>query len=359
MHTILKVSAASLALTAMCSAVAGEQTVPKPANKTGAQTVKAAEKAAVKPADKAGTKPADKPATNESAAQVAAPDKNAADEEAIRNTSATFTRAYNAGDAKAVAAHFTPDAEYVDERGNLFEGRQAIEEALTDFFADNVGYQLDVDIDNIRFVSPGVAIEDGTTTLTHPEGAASDYSHYTTVHVKTAGKWLAASVREHAPKDRREHRAQLQQLEWLVGDWVDEDDDSIVEFSCQAVDNGNFLLRQFTVKIAGEEAMSGTQRIGWDPVSGKLRAWIFDSEGGYAEGTWHRNGDSWVLKTTGVTSDGQTASGTSIYTPVSEHIMTWQAVDHEIAGEQLPDSEVVTIVHKPPAVLPESAAAKH
>ena len=110
MHTILKVSAASLALTAMCSAVAGEQTVPKPANKTGDQTVKAAEKAAVKPADKAGTKAADKPATNESAAQVAAPDKNAADEEAIRNTSATFTRAYNAGDAKAVAAHFTPDA---------------------------------------------------------------------------------------------------------------------------------------------------------------------------------------------------------------------------------------------------------
>ena len=167
-------------------------------------------------------------------------------------------------------------------RANLFEGRQAIEEALTAFFAENPGYQLDVDIDTIRFVSPGVAIEDGTTTLTRPEGAATDYSHYTTVHVKTAGKWLAASVREHAPKDRREHRAQLQQLEWLLGDWVDEDDDSIVEFSCQAVDNGNFLLRQFTVKIAGQEAMSGTQRIGWDPVSGKLRAWIFDSEGGYA-----------------------------------------------------------------------------
>ena len=90
--------------------------------------------------------------------------------------------------------------------------------------------------------------------------------------------------------------------------------------SCQAVDNGNFLLRQFTVKIAGQEAMSGTQRIGWDPVTGKLRAWIFDSEGGYGEGTWHRDGDSWVLKTTGVTADGQTASGTSIYTLVSDDI---------------------------------------
>ena len=78
------------------------------------------------------------------------------------------------------------------------------------------------------------------------------------------------------------------------------------------------------------------------------------------EGTWHRDGDSWVLKTTGVTADGQTASGTSIYTLVSDDIMTWQAVDHEIAGEQLPDSEVVTIVRKPPPpVLPDDPAAKN
>jgi len=363
MRSILKVSAVSLALAAMCLAVAGEQAAPKPVDKTGAQPKKGAEKRAAKPADKPGTKPADKPTTkpaDKPAEKAAAPDKNSADEVAIRKTAETYAQAYAAGDAKAVAAHFTPDAEYVDAQGNLFDGRQAIEEALTAFFAENHGYQLDIDIGTIRFVTPGVAIEDGTTTLTHPEGAASDYSHYTTVHVKTAGKWLAASVREHAPKDRREHRAQLQQLEWLLGDWVDEDDDSIVEFDCQAVDNGNFLLRQFWVKIAGQEAMSGTQRIGWDPVSGKLRAWIFDSEGGYAEGTWHRDGENWVLKTTGVTADGQTASGTSIYTFVSEHIMTWQAVDHEIAGVQLPDSEVVTIVRKPPTpVLTDSPPEKN
>jgi uncharacterized protein (TIGR02246 family) len=355
----LKFSAASLALAAMCLAVAGEQASPKPVDKTGTKTAKAADKGAAKPADKATTKPADKN-TDKAATTAAAPDKNAADEEAIRATAETFAKAYVARDAKAIAAHFTPDAEYVDERGNLFEGRQAIEDALTTFFAENPGYQLDVDIDTIRFLSPGVAIEDGTTTLTHPEGAATDYSHYTTVHVKTAGKWLTASVREHAPKDRREHRAQLQPLEWLLGDWVDEDDDSIVEFTCQAVDNGNFLLRQFTVKIAGEEAMSGTQRIGWDPISGKLRAWIFDSEGGHAEGTWHRDEDSWILKTTGVTADGQTASGTSIYTFVSEHLMTWQAVDHEVAGVHLPDSEVVTIVRKPPTPeFPDSPQAKN
>ncbi len=352
MLTILKMSAASLAVAAMCSAVVGEQAVPTSANKSSDQTAKAA--------DKAATKPADQPSAKGPASNIAARDKSSVDEESIRKTSETYAQAYAAGDANGVAEHFTPDAEYVDERGDLFEGRQAIEEALAAFFAENPGYRIDIDIDTIRFVSPDVAIEDGTTTLEDPEGATLNNSHYTAIHVKTMGKWLAASVREHAPKDRREHRVQLLQLEWMLGDWVDEDDDSIVEYSCQKVDNGNFLLRQFTVKIAGQEAMHGVQRIGWDPMSGRLRAWVFDSEGGYAEGTWHRDGDTWILKSTGVTADGQTASGTSIYTVVSDDIMTWQAVDHEIAGEQLPDSEVVTIVRKPPPpVLPDSPPAKN
>jgi len=358
MRPALILSAFSLALAAIGFAASDEPASPQPADKSSARAAKAplakspvataVAKSGDKPADKPATKPADEAAANGPPAKAAVPEKYAADEEAIRKTSETYAQAYAAGDAKAVAAHFAPDAEYVDEQGNLYEGRQAIEEALTAFFAENPGYQLDIDIDTIRFLSPGVAIEDGTTTLMQPEGEATNYSHYTTVHVKTAGKWLAASVRERAPKDRRQHRTQLQQLDWLVGDWVDEDDDSVVEFSCQAVDNGNFLLRQFTVKIAGQEAMSGTQRIGWDPVTGKLRAWVFDSDGGYGEGTWSRDGDKWVLKTTGVTADGETASGTSIYALVSDDIMTWQAIDHEIAGVQLPDSEVVTIVRKPP-----------
>jgi hypothetical protein len=131
-------------------------------------------------------------------------------------------------------------------------------------------------------------------------------------------------------------------------DWVDEGDESMVSFACQAVDNGNFLVRKFTIRSAGHEVMSGSQRIGWDPVTGKHRAWIFDSDGGYAEGTWHRNGNHWFLKSTGVTADGDSASGTSIYTLVNEHTMTWQSVDQEIAGVPQPDSDVVIIVRLAP-----------
>lgn len=322
----------------------------------GAMYLSADENPKEKPGANAGSRLSDQPSA---AAPVAV--QRSADEEAIRQADEAFVNAYEQGDANSIAALFTVDAEYVDESGKVFQGREAIVQSLTEYFAENPDCKLEMSIDTIRFISPGVAVEDGSTTVTRSESAMSVDSAYTTVYVKSDGKWLVASVRDHAPKYRREHRAQLQQLHWLLGDWVDEGDDAVVNFSCESVDGGNFLLRKFTILIAGQEAMSGTQRIGWDPTTGKLRAWIFDSEGGYCEGQWHRDGDdeSWTLKTTGVTADGQTASSTSIYTFVNEHTMTWQSVDHEIAGVRQPDSEVLTIVRQAPTPLPAIAAEDH
>jgi uncharacterized protein (TIGR02246 family) len=277
-----------------------------------------------------------------------------ADEKAIRDAGLAFAKAYQDGDTPAVVKCFTVDAEYVDEIGSVFDGREAIEASLVECFARHPKCKLEMDVESIRFISPNVAIEDGSTQMTGIDTATSVDSRYSTLHVKTDGKWLIASVRNHAPRDRREHQANLQQLDWLIGDWVDENDDAIVHFACEAADQGNFLVRTFSIHVAGLDAMTGTQRIGWDPLTGKLRTWIFDSEGAFGDGFWSRRvnedgAESWLLKTTGVTADGQTASSTSIYTAVNDHTMTWQSVDHEIGGEQLPDSEIMTIVRSAPA----------
>ena len=362
MRTTLILSGAALLVGVICLGAPDDKVVPKPAEKANAQrAAKANEKPVEGSRDKqAQTEKAapktDATPTAKTLANVPVTAEQSADEKAIRQMDDAFLKAYGRGDAKAIAAYFTADAEYVDELGNVFQGRAAIEDSMTEFFAENPGCKLEMNVDTIRFISPGIAIEDGTTTVTRTAGEPTIESLYTAVHVKTDGKWLAASVRDHAPKNRRLHRSQLQQLSWLVGDWVDEGDDSLVVFSCQSVDSGNFLLRKFSIHVSGQEAMSGTQRIGWDPLTGKLRAWIFDSEGAYSDGLWHQAGDNWVLKSTGVTADGRTASSTSIYTFVNAHTMTWQSVDHEIAGVQQPDSEVVTIVRRAPVPVPVIAA---
>lgn len=312
-----------------------------------------------KPTAKTEVKPA-LPAPIKPTVPAAADDKPSPDEEAIRATGDTFVTAYNSADAKAIAAHFTPDAEYIDEQGQVFTGRAAIQEAMSLCLAAHPGVEMEMNIYSIRFVTPTVAVEDGTTGITaDDEDAETFYTRYTAVHVKVDGKWLTASVRELAPKDRRQHRSQLNQLAWLKGEWVDEGEETLVIFSCDAVDGGNFLIRRFTIHIAGQESMSGTQRIGWDPLTGKLKSWTFDSEGGYSEGFWHRDGDRWILKSTGVTADGQAASDTTIYTLDNEFTMTWQSIDHEVAGIEIPDSEEVTIVRRAPSPADtEETAAK-
>jgi uncharacterized protein (TIGR02246 family) len=379
-------SGAALAGAVMLGATADESAASKPTQKSPLEVaeqtqpptpaappsetppaVKSAPPVKVAPALKApGVKsaPAERPAASEKAPSAdqskseQVERKQSPDEADIREIDEAFVKAYEAGDAQAVAAFFTPDAEYVDATGTVFQGRDAIEASLAEFFEESPACNLEINAESIRTISPGVVVQDGTTLVTRDDSLLPVECRYTTVYVKTDGKWMVASVRDSAPHGLREHSLQLEQLSWLQGDWVDEGDDSIVHFSCEPVENGNFLLRTFTIVIRGEEAMSGTQRIGWDPQSGKLRSWIFDSEGAYADGLWHRDeeNDRWVLKTTGVTADGQTASSTSLYTFVNEHTMTWQSVDHEIAGVQQPDSEIITIVRSSPAPTPAIAA---
>ncbi len=239
------------------------------------------------PAKKGAAKNAAAP-RDEVVKTVVRSDAEIADEAAIRATGVEFAGTYARGDAKAAAEHFTTAAEYVDERGEVFEGRPAIQAALTAFFADNPKCRLEIDVGSIRFIGPGLAIEDGVTKLSRAEKDAIIESPFTAIHVKVEGRWRVASIRDHAPKDHRQHRSQLEQLDWLMGEWVDEGDESLVTFSCVAADNSNFLMRKFSILVAGQEAMSGTQRIGWDPLTSQLRMWIFDSEGGYGEGLWHR-----------------------------------------------------------------------
>ena len=88
------------------------------------------------------------------------------------------------------------------------------------------------------------------------------------------------------------HQERLKELAWLVGDWVDENSDSVVHVTCRWSDDKNFLLRDFVIHVQGKPVMNVNQRIGWDPVTKQIKSWVFDSEGGYGDALWARNGNS-------------------------------------------------------------------
>jgi uncharacterized protein (TIGR02246 family) len=273
--------------------------------------------------------------------------KTPADESAIRANVADFVKAYNAGDAKAVASLFAPEAQIIDEDGETTHGRDAIEKRTAATFAESPQGRIKLDVESIRFIGTALAIETGKATVTSSPGDTPDESRYTVVHLKSPeGKWRMGFVRETEDTELT-NSERLKPLEWLIGDWIDESPDSVVITSCKWSDNKNFLLTDINIRVQGSNAMHLTQRIGWDPLTKQIKSWLFDSEGGYGESFWTRDGDRWVVKATAVRRDGTTASMTNIYTPTGKDSYTWQTTDRVVAGEVLPPMEI-KVVRKPP-----------
>jgi len=275
------------------------------------------------------------------------------DEQVIRQSALAFAKAYNAGDAKAIAAQFVADGEYIDEFKNIFKGREAIEKEMAAFFEASPGNKIKITVEGVRFVGSSMAIEEGYTTLDPAdanEGPAVD-SRYIAVHLKQDGKWRIAVARDLESEVPTPHE-HLRQLEWLLGEWVDESDDAVVKTSTRWSKDGNFILSAFHVETAGMRTMDGTQRIGWDPVSKQIRAWVFDSEGGFGEGAWARVGDEWLVKTNGVRPDGAVGSATNIYTQLDGKTIRWSSTHRVVGGELQPDVSVV-VVRQPPKAQTE------
>ena len=269
-----------------------------------------------------------------------------ADEQAIRSVDDVFISNYNKGDSKALTAMFTQDAEVVEADGFRYQGWGQIEQSYTDTFALKKGVKIALEIESIRLLSPEVAKEEGRSIVT-PETGAPLTSLYTVLFVKREGRWLISSVREETDPLVRPHD-RLKDLEWMIGDWIDEGADSVVRLHCQWSEDENFLFRTFTVKRQGKPVMTVTQRIGWDPLARRVRSWEFDSEGGFGQGEWSRAGEKWVVKSTGVRPEGTTASATNVMLRERPDLVSWVSTDRIIGDQSVPDSETYVLVRVPP-----------
>ena len=267
----------------------------------------------------------------------------AADETAIRAAVESYVKAYNAGDAKALAGHWSEQAVYQNPLTGLeVTGRDAIAEEFKTVLEEAKGAQLGVEVQSIDFVSPNVAVEQGTATVTGANGEP-EISEYSAVHVKQGDKWFLDRVTEKEPLLVPSHYEQLKPLAWLVGTWVDEDDQARVESTCQWTKNQNYLARTFTIELPNEPSLSGVQIIGWDAAQGKIRSWAFDSDGGFMEGVWRSKNGGWVIENAAVLPDGRTASSINVLKILDDNTLTWQITGRDVDGEILPNLPEVKI----------------
>ena len=123
-------------------------------------------------------------------------------------------------------------------------------------------------------------------------------------------------------------------------------------------DDGNFLLGDYTLAVAGMPESRSHQRIGWDPLEGVIRSWTFDSDGGYSTGEWVATEAGWVIKSDATMPDGTTGSATVTVTPTDADHFIVRSSDRIIGGVDEPEFEL-TVARRPPqpeATLPGGEA---
>jgi uncharacterized protein (TIGR02246 family) len=267
----------------------------------------------------------------------------AKEEAALLKNAEAFVEAFHRGDAKALAAHWAADGDYTDQKGRHLKGREAIEKAFKELFAEHKGLKLRINMQSVRFMTPDVAVEDGTTEVFPPDGAPPSRARYTIVHVKKEGQWLVGSVRDAIFVPPTNHEF-LRGLEWAIGDWVSEGNTGeSARLSFAWSEHQNFIINKFTTSFKGLTVGSGTQFIGWDPLEKKIRSWTFETTGTFGEGFISQDGDRWILKASFVLRDAKKLTTTNVVTRLDADTITWQSTDRAMDGKALPDAKAIKL----------------
>lgn len=269
------------------------------------------------------------------------PERNPTEEAALLKNAEAFVEAFHKGDAAALAAFWTADGDYTAQTGRRLVGRDAIEKAFKEYFTENKGLKLRIDIAALRFLTPEVAVEDGTTEVIPPDGTPPSRVRYTIVHVKKDGKWYLSSVRD-APFTAPSNYEHLRGLEWAIGEWADEGEKGEVSrVSFAWAENQNFIVSTFATTVKNIAVSGGTQWLGWDPEAKRIRSWTFDNDGGFGEAVWAKDGNKWVVKTITILRDGKRASSTNTITRIDADTVTWQSTGRTLDGKAEPDIKEV------------------
>ncbi|MEW4563077.1 SgcJ/EcaC family oxidoreductase [Bremerella sp. JC770] len=267
------------------------------------------------------------------------------DEAAILAAVDSYAEQFNKGDAKALAAHWTETGEFITPAGEVLKGREALEEDFAAYFQEKPGVKLELLETQIKMLSPHVASETGIARVI-AEGELPTETSYEAIHVKTAEGWRIDSVKEDAPPETApSHYEQLQALEWMIGTWVDSaDEGTSIETTGRWTTNNNFIVRTFRVLIEEQVDFEGTQVVGWDPSTGAIRSWTFDSDGGFGVGRWSNAGNRWTVQALNVLPDGRRGSSTNIYDLMDEDTIEFKSIGRQVDGELLPSIGTFTIV---------------
>jgi len=270
------------------------------------------------------------------------PKTRASAEAEVRKANSDYATALAAGDLDGIMAFWSPDADYIDESGKQTQGSDKIAALFRKSLPEMKGSKVSIRVQSLKFLRPEICLEDGTVDRTAPTGT-KESNRFAIVWTRTGDKWLISSVRD-LPTEATDlpsvAAAQLNDLGWLVGEWADDSPKGEVNVKVTWATNKAFLLMDYAIKRPDADPLEVSVRVGWDARTGRIRSWVFDSTGGFAEAYWRKDGKRWIVATSGVLPDGGTGGATNVYEFVDENTFVWRSTERDVDGQPLPDAEV-------------------
>lgn len=119
-------------------------------------------------------------------------------EAAVREVVQQYTGARERGDASALGAIFTEDADQLVSSGEWRRGREALVRGTLASSKNNAGTRT-ITIKTVRFPVPDVAIADGEYVIGASQTAASRNMWTSFVMVRADGRWRISAIRNMLP----------------------------------------------------------------------------------------------------------------------------------------------------------------
>jgi ketosteroid isomerase-like protein len=259
----------------------------------------------------------------------------------VRATSERCRTLFNEGKIEPLMSMIATEAELVDDSGTAHRGSVAIRELFAEFFSLFPGTELTTEIDEIRVLG-STAIENGSRVMTLSDGQVRSSFRYQAIWTKSEASWKLVSLQDWPDQDDEEEALtdQLELLTWLVGDWINEGNDGRVQIHFDWSEEKNFLIGEYVFKPINQPARKSTQRIGWDAAAGRIRSWLFESDGGFSEAFWTLTSDGAILKSNSTNPDGETASATLVITKSDEQRFKIFGKDRIVGSQVEPDFEI-------------------
>jgi len=251
----------------------------------------------------------------------------------LRQAGQAYAAALEKGDYSAAAEFWTKEGTYVDAAGQSFVARERLVKAAGNKQPPRL---VQVGAIKVRFLTPDVAIEEGTCDFRDTTRNAVVNGKFSALWIKQDKFWRLENLRESVAEPVVDAEP-LAGLEIFVGQWTGQQDKLNVVLTVSWNSTKKYLVCEYTLSSDNKTVFHGSQRIVWDPLAKQIRGFAVGDDGSFGSGVWSREGTIWMMTSNRVLPDGKHAQSTQTFKFRDRDTLDWSVIRNTIEGQPLPE----------------------